>query len=248
MVGPLDHYDFSIGDGKSVFYRPSLSEQISKKILELIRENQLKPGDRLPPERKLAETLSVSRTSLREALRALSMMRILEIRQGDGTYITSLEPELLVENLEVIFSLNPTTVIEVFEFEMLFEPMVARLAAKKASKDDVDFLEKTFKKVINNKENLDKFLDHLIAIRIRLHEISGNSLVIQMDKVISNILDISSKKHGAIVGVSEKALKKLESSIHAIRNRNEEMAFTFMKERYEILYDEFIASSYKVTG
>lgn len=176
------------------------------------------------------------------------MMNVVEIRQGDGTYITSLEPELLVENLEVIFSLNPTTVIEVFEFQMLFEPIVARLAAIKATDQDIKLLEDAFKMAKNNKDDLEVFINNMIIIRNRLHTICGNAIVSQISKVVSNIFEISSKKHGAVVGVSENALIKLSLAIQSIKNRDEEGAYKFMRERYEILFDEFIANSKEVTG
>ena len=63
------------------------------RLIALITERQLKPGDRLPPERELAATMGVSRSSLREALRALAMLGVAEMRQGDGTYLTALDPE-----------------------------------------------------------------------------------------------------------------------------------------------------------
>ncbi|MCB0245489.1 MAG: FadR family transcriptional regulator, partial [Anaerolineae bacterium] len=68
--------------------KSAIAEEISARLLSLIQEKQLKPGDKLPPERELAATMQVSRPSLREALRALSMMNVVEIRQGDGTYVT----------------------------------------------------------------------------------------------------------------------------------------------------------------
>src|SRR5690606_3169450 len=71
------------------FKKSSISEDIVDNLLSLIRERELRPGDKLPPERELAAMMQVSRPSLREALRALAIMNIIEIRQGDGTYIPS---------------------------------------------------------------------------------------------------------------------------------------------------------------
>ena len=66
-------------------------------IRAMIRSGELRPGERLPPENELAERLGVSRGSLREAVRALSQINVLDVRRGDGTYVTSLEPHLLLE-------------------------------------------------------------------------------------------------------------------------------------------------------
>ena len=83
----------------------AIAEEIIARLLGLIRDRQLQPGDKLPPERELAAMLGVSRPSLREALRALSVMNVLEMRQGDGTYVSSLEPDLLVEHLGFVLSI-----------------------------------------------------------------------------------------------------------------------------------------------
>ena len=70
--------------------RDALPDQIAARLIDLITERQLKAGDRLPPERELAASMGVSRSSLREALRALAMLGVAEMRHGDGTYLTSL--------------------------------------------------------------------------------------------------------------------------------------------------------------
>src|SRR5512146_521879 len=88
------------------FEKDVLPKKIATRLLSLIKEKHLRPGDKLPPERELAVMMQVSRPSLREALRALSIINIIEIRQGDGTYVTSLEPELLIEPLDFVFSLD----------------------------------------------------------------------------------------------------------------------------------------------
>ena len=101
--------------------KEALSEKIAERLLSLIKEKQLKPGDRLPPERELAVSMGVSRPSLREALRALSIMHIIENRQGSGTYITSLQPETLVEHLDFIIALNDSSFLDLFEARKILE-------------------------------------------------------------------------------------------------------------------------------
>jgi DNA-binding transcriptional regulator YhcF (GntR family) len=81
-----------------------LSEKIAAQILLLIKERQLKPGEKLPPEREVAAILQVSRSALREAFRSLAMVGAIDSRQVNGTYVTSLEPELLFDQLEYVVS------------------------------------------------------------------------------------------------------------------------------------------------
>ena len=89
--------------------REAVPQQIVSRLLDLIQQRHLGPGDRLPAERELAASMGVSRSSLREALRALTVLGVTEMRHGTGTYISSLEPELLVRHADASCSRCPTT-------------------------------------------------------------------------------------------------------------------------------------------
>src|SRR6188508_1894289 len=80
----------------------ALTDEAILRIKEMILSGELKPGERLPREADLAETLGLSRNSLREAVRALALINILDVRQGDGTYVTSLDPNLLLDALTFV--------------------------------------------------------------------------------------------------------------------------------------------------
>src|SRR6267378_3839396 len=105
-------------------------------IRELIVSGEWGPGTRLPREADLAAQLGLSRNSLREAVRALSLARVLEVRQGDGTYVSSLEPgQLLEPMLSATDLLQGRTVLELFEVRRMLEPEAAALAALRADDD-----------------------------------------------------------------------------------------------------------------
>ena len=102
-------------------------------IRELIASGQWGPGTRLPREADLAAQLGLSRNSLREAVRALSLARVLEVRQGDGTYVSSLEPDDLLEPTRfATHLLRGRTVLELFEVRRMLEPEAAAMAALRA--------------------------------------------------------------------------------------------------------------------
>ncbi len=108
----------------------SVTEDAIHKIRERIVSGSWGPGDRLPKESELAAELGLSRNSLREAVRALSQLRVLEVRQGDGTYVSSLEPDLLLESTGfVTHLLLGDTALELFEVRRLLEGSAAALAA-----------------------------------------------------------------------------------------------------------------------
>lgn len=116
----------------------SLTDDAIIKIKELIVSGQLRPGDRLPKEREFAAELGLSRNSLREAVRALSLIRVLDVRQGDGTYVTSLRPDVLLEALSFAVDLaQDQTIAELFEVRRLLEPAATALAASRISDADL---------------------------------------------------------------------------------------------------------------
>src|SRR6266516_4511521 len=111
-----------------------VTDEAIERIRQIIMSGEWGPGTRLPRESDLAARLGLSRNSLREAVRALSLLRVLEVRQGDGTYVTSLEPELLLESTRFVSHLlADRTVIELFEVRRMLEPSAAALAAVRIS-------------------------------------------------------------------------------------------------------------------
>lgn len=111
-------------------------------IKQMIIDGALSPGDRLPPEKELAERVGVSRNSLREAVKALSVIRVLDVRQGDGTYVTSLAPNLLVEALGFVLDLHQGSGEgDVLEVRRLLEPTAVEQACPYLSAEDFSRLE-----------------------------------------------------------------------------------------------------------
>jgi GntR family transcriptional repressor for pyruvate dehydrogenase complex len=112
-------------------------EEIVRQIRALIADGQLKSGDRLPPERDLAERFRVSRTSVREAMRALESTGLVEIRPGEGAFVRQVSVEALVEPLAVVILGHRAAIAELFEARRLIEPPIAGLAARRATPDEV---------------------------------------------------------------------------------------------------------------
>jgi len=116
----------------------AVTDEAIDKIKDMIVTGALKPGDRLPKEADLAADLGLSRNSLREAVRALALINILDVRQGDGTYVTSLEPQLLLEALSFVTDFHrDDTVLQFFEVRRILEPSAASLAALRMSDEEL---------------------------------------------------------------------------------------------------------------
>jgi GntR family transcriptional regulator, transcriptional repressor for pyruvate dehydrogenase complex len=121
---------------------PRIYEEIVRQIRTLISEGKLKSGDRLPPERDLAERFRVSRASVREALRSLESMGLIEIRLGEGTFVREISVDSLIEPLALVILTQREAVGELFEARRLLEPPIAGLAARRSTKEEVQEMER----------------------------------------------------------------------------------------------------------
>jgi GntR family transcriptional regulator, transcriptional repressor for pyruvate dehydrogenase complex len=160
----------------------AVTDEAILKIKEMIVSGELRPGDRLPREADLAARLGLARNSLREAVRVLSVMRILDVRQGDGTYVTSLESPLLLEAMNFVVDFHQDdSVLHFFEVRRIMEPAAAAIAATRISEGELDKLRSLLDEI-----GTDASVDELVENDLRFHraiaEASGNP-------VLSSLLD-----------------------------------------------------------
>ncbi|TWD81728.1 DNA-binding FadR family transcriptional regulator [Kribbella amoyensis] len=155
----------------------ALTDVAIERIKAMILDGSLKPGDRLPREADLAEQLRISRSSLREAVKALAMIRILDVRRGDGTYVTSLTPEILLETMGFIIDVHQdSSVLDLFEVRRALEPMAAEKAARLMSDADAAGL-----LALVDSITADAPVDEVVANDLEFHhriaEASGNAVL-----------------------------------------------------------------------
>lgn len=119
----------------------AVTDEAILRIKEMLLAGELRPGDRLPPEKELSERLGLSRNSLREAVKALEVIRVLDVRRGDGTYVTSLEPRLVLEAIGFAVDLHQdSTVLEILQVRRILEPAAAALATRRVGEEDITTL------------------------------------------------------------------------------------------------------------
>jgi GntR family transcriptional repressor for pyruvate dehydrogenase complex len=154
-----------------------ITDEAIEKIKGMIVSGELRPGDRLPKEADLAAQLGLSRNSLREAVRALSLVRILDVRQGDGTYVTSLEPKALLDGLSFIVDLHhDATVLEFFEVRRILEPAATALAAHQIGLQTVEELRGHLAKV-TDESSVEDLVENDLEFHRRIAEAAGNSVL-----------------------------------------------------------------------
>ncbi|WP_182906856.1 FadR/GntR family transcriptional regulator [Microbispora sp. H13382] len=136
------------------------------KIKQMITSGELAPGDRLPKEADLAERLGLSRNSLREAVRALALINVLDVRQGDGTYVTSLQPHLLLEALSFVVDFHrDDTVLQFLEVRRVLEPAATAMAAINMPDEEV----KELRAILDALPD-DPNVEELVANDLRFHQ------------------------------------------------------------------------------
>jgi GntR family transcriptional repressor for pyruvate dehydrogenase complex len=204
--------------------KSGVAEEISARLLTMIREKQLHPGEKLPSERELAAMLQVSRPSLREALRALAIMNIIEIRQGDGTYVTSLEPDLLVEHLDFVVSLDDATILQLFEARKIVEVGAASLAAKNISKEQIKALEDCLAKSIESIHDPQEFLAIDLELHERILEAANNPFIKRFLASLSRIGSASRSRTVDIPGIREITARDHGVIVSAIKAHDEDAA------------------------
>jgi DNA-binding FadR family transcriptional regulator len=155
----------------------AVTDEAIEKIKDMIVSGALRPGDRLPKESELAADLGLSRNSLREAVRALSLIRILDVRQGDGTYVTSLDPQLLLEALSFVVDFHrDDTVLEFLAVRRILEPAATALAAARIPGADLDVLDAQLDALGEQPS-----VEELVAADLEFHrgivQASGNSVL-----------------------------------------------------------------------
>jgi GntR family transcriptional repressor for pyruvate dehydrogenase complex len=118
--------------------RETVMDTVARRIESLIRSGELKVGSVLPPEPKLAAMLGVSRNSLREALKSLVFLGLIKARPGYGTYVQPTLGRAVTRHFEWMLLLHEIKYLEIYELRKILEPPVAALAARRASKDDIE--------------------------------------------------------------------------------------------------------------
>jgi GntR family transcriptional repressor for pyruvate dehydrogenase complex len=120
-------------------------EEVVRQIRNLIEKGRLKRGDQLPTERELCETFQLSRATVREAIRSLESMNLVESRQGNGTFVIASSEETLIQPLAAALFHKKDDLFDIFSIRRIIEPDVAHLAAEYASDEDILELERILK-------------------------------------------------------------------------------------------------------
>jgi GntR family transcriptional repressor for pyruvate dehydrogenase complex len=163
----------------------AVTDDAIEAIKQMIMAGELGPGDRLPREADLADRLGLSRSSLREAVKALTLIRVLTVRQGDGTYVTSLDPAMLMDALGFVVDFHhDDSVLQFLQVRRILEPAAAAIAAIAMPREDISALADLLDEL-----PADPAIEDLVANDIEFHgriaAATGNPLLCTLLETLS---------------------------------------------------------------
>lgn len=211
-------------------------EEVIEQIKDMIYKGILKKGDKLPSERHMVEKLQVSRTSVREALRCLEIIGLIESRQGEGNFIKENFENGLIEPLSVMFMLKDSKSEEILELRKIIEIGTVQLAAKRISKSELDELKELKEKLkkLNKEENLAE-IDR--EFHYKIAEASQNFLLLGVLNAISSLMESYIKDARKSIleeeGNRQELIKQHENIFEALNNNNEDEAIKAMTKHLD---------------
>jgi DNA-binding FadR family transcriptional regulator len=203
----------------------AVTDQAIEKLKGMIVSGELRPGERLPREADLATALGLSRSSLREAVRALSLMRILDVRQGDGTYVSNLASDSLREAMNFVIEFHrDASVLEMFEVRRILEPAASARAAIRISAEEIAVMEHVLAQA-----TIDSPAEDLVKADVEFHRLvaaaAGNSVLGSLIESLSGPTQRARIWRGMTQeGALQRTLDEHRSILNAIARRDPEMA------------------------
>ncbi len=219
-----------------------VSQDIIEQVRDLFTSGRLKPGDRLPSERELSQALSVSRSSVREAVRAMESLGLIEARAGEGTFVASLSGNRGSDPLVASLHQDWSTQHKLFEVRRVIEPDLAALAARRATVDQIERL----RAILNDQEadiarggtgmKQDTLFHYLLA------EATGNEVLV---RIMDSLMDLLLKTREESLQHDKRparSLKQHRAMLRAIEARNpraaERLMYQHIAEIEELVFSQ----------
>ena len=204
---------------------PQRAAKIATQLLDIIELKKLAPGDRLPPERQLAELIEVSRPSLREALHILQAQGLVQIKHGQGTFVQ--EP-IVAQELRASMMTKTHGLNELFDAREVLEVPASKWAAEKATKEDIRLLRATLNQIDNVTAIHPIDYDQLQLLDAKFHltivGIAGNRFINQTLNVLQDVMRMSMQTTLRLPGRSDISRSEHSDILAAIENGNGELA------------------------
>ena len=216
--------------------RVNITEQAYDQLQKQLLRGNWNPGDKLPSENRLAAEMGVSRITVRQAIQKMAALGLLETKLGEGTFVRAYSPGTVMNGILPAFYLGGASLLEVIEFRKIIEIPTAELAAGKATDDDAVALESIFNRMVRVQGNNQEFYHADFDFHLKLADISGNSLVMQTNAILRDVLEIGMER---IVGFrgNERGIYYHELLLNAIKARSPDRCRRIMSDHLIETYD-----------
>lgn len=204
--------------------RVPISQGVTEQLIDLILSGELPTGEKLPPEKKLMDSFGIGRSSLREAIKALEALGLVEVRVPEGTFVTENLGDFFTKHLALMSKIGFDNITELIEARLTLETQIAVLAARKATEEDI----KNLTNIINKMENASndaEFQKWDLTFHQTLAEMSRNSFLIQVMKILQGITTLWIKKVSALSNVKKIAIKQHIVILESIKNNDEQATY-----------------------
>ena len=213
--------------------RTKVYAEVAAQIHRLIAEGRLKPGDRLPGERELAEVFGVSRTSVRDAIRVLETRGLVEPRHGEGTRVKQIPIDAIVSPLADAVASSKDLAADLFDMRKMLEPPLARAAALRATDADVRALEAIVDRQRTRVAAGEVAIDEDNAFHYGIATAAKNRVLLRTMDVLMDLLRESRVRSLQGPGRAEISLEGHGRILDAVRRRDPEGAAESMRAHIE---------------
>lgn len=214
-----------------------LYEQIVEQIQNRIAEGELRPGDKLPPERELGEQFGVSRTAVREAVKALREKGLVEIQPGKGTFVTDIADStssIVRDSLSLMVKTGPGNgLFDLIQVRAILEPEIASLAAQMATEEDIQALQQAFDVMEQALDDADVFVEADLEFHLALARATQNQLIPVLIDPIMDLLREQRMRIFMVRGGPERGQYHHRLIMEEIRQHDPDAAHRAMAEHLQ---------------
>jgi GntR family transcriptional regulator, transcriptional repressor for pyruvate dehydrogenase complex len=207
-----------------------LYQQIVEQIEQLILQGQLKPGDQLPPERELAQEFGVSRTAVREAVKALREKGLVEAYLGKGTFVTNGTSQAIRQSLDLMMKLGqPGSLTQLEEVREILEPDIAALAATRAEEQHLATMREAIAVMDRSQQDPDAYIEADLDFHLSLAEAVDNPIILSLLDSIVGLLREQRMRIFCVDGGPARGQHHHKRILEAVEQRNPEAARDAMR-------------------
>lgn len=209
-----------------------LYEEVARRLEQLI-VGQFKPGDKIPPERELAEMFNVSRSSIRDAIRTLELMGLVEPRQGMGTVVKDFSYDPRSNPFVSVLVRKRKQILELLDVRKMIEPALAARAATHASDDDIAEMEQILSRQGDKVRRGEIPVDEDAEFHYSIALAADNSVVLKVLDVLMDLLRDTRERNLQVEGRQAKSLAGHQRILAAIRRHNAVAAQQAMRDHLD---------------